>query len=92
VRLPGVLPVRGAVADVAAADDQAGALGLGHRHAERAFELLGVVGIGAQHVPAVRLEALLHVLAERQRGVALDRDVVVVVGEDQVAQPEVPRQ
>ncbi len=40
-------------------------------------------------VPAVGLVALADVLGERQRGVALDRDVVVVVEDDQLAEAEV---
>ena len=42
-----------------------------------------------QHVPAVGLEAPADVLGERELGVAVDGDVVVVVDDDQPAQPEV---
>ena len=44
----------------------------------------------AQHVPAIAAVALGHVLGERQGGVALDRDVVVVVEARQPAEAEVP--
>ena len=40
-------------------------------------------------MPAVRLEALRDVVAVRERGVAVDRDVVVVVDEHQAAELQV---
>ena len=45
-----------------------------------------LAGVDALDVPAVRLVALEHVLAERDGGVVLDGDVVVVVEQDQVAE------
>ena len=53
---------------------------------------VAVVPVDALHVPALRLEALLDVLAEGEIGAAVDRDAVVVVEIDQVAEPEVPGQ
>ena len=41
-------------------------------------------------MPAVGLEARRHVLAEGERGVAVDGDVVVVVEQRQLAEPQVP--
>ena len=46
----------------------------------------------ARYVPAVGEEARRHVLAECQRGVAFNGDVVVVVNPAQVRKPQVPRQ
>ena len=60
------------------------------RRADRRLErdhVVGVVDVG--HVPAVRLEALVDVLAvEAQRGRAVERDVVVVVEVDDPAEAE----
>ena len=59
--------------------------------AERALEHLQVVGIAhARDVPAVPEEPRRHVVAERQRRVALDGDLIVVVDPAQVGQLEVP--
>ena len=49
-----------------------------------------LTGVDALHVPAVGLVAREHVLAECDRRVVLDRDVVVVVEQDQVAEFLVP--
>ena len=92
VRLRGVDRMRRRIGDVAAQDDQRRALLLGLRRRERAeqrVEILRVVDV--LDVPAVRLEALALVLRrERERGGAVDRDVVVVVDVDEAAEPEVP--
>ena len=55
------------------------------------FEPIHVVGHLAEldDVPSVGAEALGDVVVVRQRGVAVDRDVVVVVDADQLAEPEV---
>ena len=91
MRLGGVDRVRRAVRDVAADDDQRRALLLGLRRAGRPLERAQVLGVRDRlHVPAVRLEALALVLgreAERRR--AVDRDVVVVVVVDELAEAEV---
>ncbi len=53
------------------------------------LEVLGV--LDALDVPAVGGQRAAVVLAvERERGRAVDRDVVVVVADDQLAEPEVP--
>ena len=59
---------------------------------QRRFEGVHVVGDLAEvdDVPVVGPEALGDVVAVRQLGVAVDRDVVVVVDADQLAEPEVP--
>ena len=43
-----------------------------------------------EHVPAVRLETFLDVFGERDVGVAVDSDFVVVVDGDEVAELQVP--
>ena len=53
---------------------------------------VGVAVLDVLHVPAERLEACGHVLGERDLGVAVDGDPVVVVQRDQLAQAPVPRQ
>ncbi len=88
----GVLLVGRALADVGANDDQrrlAGALGVRDRLGEA---LLREVLAQVLHVPAVGLEALAHVLAERHLGLARELDLVVVVEADQPAEPEVTGQ
>ena len=93
MRLVRVLLVRRAGRDVRPDDD----------HARLVRRALGGVDGGLEaveadvlaevlDVPAVGLVALADVLAEGERGVALDRDVVVVVEDDQPAEAEVPGQ
>ncbi len=92
MRLRRVLRVRRAVRDVRAHDHDARpriGLGGGDGAAQR-LERPGVVE--ALDVPAVGGEARADVLRERERGVALDRDVVVVVEREQLAEAEVPRE
>ncbi len=87
----GVLFVRRAPADVAVDDDQGRAADLGLERVEGFAEQAGVVGVAdPQHVPAVPLEATEDVVAEGQRGVAVDRDVVVVEDPAEVVQLQVP--
>ena len=90
MRLVRVLLVRGARGDVRADDDQRRLV----RHVARVRErLLDAVEADVLaevlHVPAVRLVAGGDVLGEGDRGVALDRDVVVVPERDQAAEAEV---
>ena len=89
VRLAGVLLLRGPVGDVAARDDEARAPGLRHGPPDRRLELGAIVRIGAPDLPPVGLEAPGDVLGEGEPGVALDRDVVVVVEVDEVPEPPV---
>ena len=93
VGLRGVDGDRRGVGDVGADLDERRALaflaGGGERRLER-VEVLGV--LDPLHVPPVGLHPLAVVLAvEGDRGRAVDRDVVVVVAGDQLAEPEVAR-
>ena len=59
---------------------------------ERAGDRLEVIAlIDVQHLPAVGLEAGAHIFPERDLGMSVDRDVVVVVDQVDAAQPEKPR-
>ena len=89
----GVVLVRAALRDVRPDDDQRGLVRDGDRVLERLLEVVEPdVLLEVLHVPAVRLVALADVLGERQLGVALDRDVVLVVERDQPAEAEVAGQ
>ena len=60
---------------------------------QRTFEHLQVVGIAhTRDIPAVTDEARGHVVAESERRVPLDGDLIVVVDPTQVGELEVPRQ
>ena len=89
VRLLGVLLVWRADADVRARDDEVRLAATEDREIERRADLLGVVTVDVLHVPAVGFVALSDVLREREARVAVDRDVVVVVEEDDVVETEV---
>lgn len=91
VRGLGVLGVRGGPGDDRAGRDERRALGLGLGGQQRAVQALGVeVAAGqlvhALDVPAVGLVTLQGVLGDRGLRVALDRDVVVVPQQHQVAE------
>src|SRR5205807_4594486 len=86
----GVLLSRRAIADMAVHHHQRGPVLLLAENLEGAGHHLQVVGVAdARHVPAVAQEARRHVVAERQRGGALDGDVVVVLDPAEVAQLQV---
>src|SRR5437773_377628 len=89
VRFARILLLRRAVCDVAAGDHKARTLALSHCALDRGRERGAVVRVGTVNLPAVGLEAPRDVLVERERRVALDRDVVVVVEIDQVPEPPV---
>ncbi len=91
VRLGGVGVLRRRVPDVAAQHQHARPAGLGHAGPQARLQRVEVVGDLAQlqHVPAVALEALPHVVAVGELGRTVDRDVVVVVHVHEAAQPEV---
>ena len=93
VRLGRVDRVRRGVGDVRADRDERRALGFVARGRDRRLQRVEVLGVlDPLDVPAVGLHALRVVLAvEGQRRGAVDRDVVVVVADDQLAEPEVPR-
>ena len=92
--LAGVLGVRGGPRDDRAEDDDAGLVGdpLGRpdRLVERGDVLLvtrAVVGpVDDLDVPAVGLVALRDILGQRDVGVVLDRDLVLVVDQGEVAE------
>ena len=55
-----------------------------------AVDRLEIIGVGDMlDEPAVRLESRRDILAKRQRGLALDGDLVVVVKPQQLVQAEV---
>ena len=76
---------------MAAEDDQRGPVLLGHGPLERRLERVEVLGGLAEvlDVPAVGGEPRGGVVAERELGGAVDRDVVVVVDAHEAAEPEV---
>ena len=94
VRLAGVLGLRCGPRDDRLQRDEGRPLGLGLRGEQRgveALDVLLVVGsavrpVDALHVPAVRLVPRGDVLGQRDVGVALDRDLVLVVDDDEVAE------
>ena len=84
MRLGGIVLVGTAIADVRANDDQRRLRCLGLRRIDGAIECGEIVDVcHVLHVPAIRFESGTGVVAERERGVALDRDVIVVVKADQ---------
>jgi hypothetical protein len=90
VRLRGVHLVRTAIRDVGSNDDEARTVGLPLCGINRAVEDVEIVDVGdSQHLPPVGLEPLLRIVAEGELGVALDRDVIVVVEPDQLSKPKV---
>src|ERR1700740_2600216 len=93
VRLGGDDRVRRRERYVRADRDERRALDFRARGAHRLVQRAQVLGVGyALHVPAVGGEALDVALAvERQRGGAVDRNAVVVVADDQLAEAEVAR-
>jgi hypothetical protein len=93
VRAVAVLLVGGAVADVAAHADEGWTVGGGAELAKGSVERAEVVGVlDADDVPAVGLEPLANVLAERELRRALDGDLVVVVDPAEVRELQVPGQ
>ena len=87
VGLGRVLLVRAAVRDVRAHDDQRRPVRDAPGGGERRIECAEVVAVRhALHVPAVALEPLRRVVREREIGLAVDGDAVVVVDPDQTAE------
>ena len=90
VRRARVLLVRRTVGDMAVHDDEGWSIARALERPERTLKHLQVVGVAdARDVPAVPDEARGHVIAERQRRIALDGDVVVVVDPTEVIELEV---
>ena len=92
VRLGGVHRVRRGIGDVRADRDEGRTLRFRAGGLEGILQRLQVLRVGhLLHVPAVGAHARGVVLGvEGDRGGAVDRDVVVVVAHDQLAQAEVP--
>ena len=89
MRLRRVLGMRGADRDVRAHDDQRGSCALCIGGIEGGAQVVGRPAVAqALHVEAVGLVASSDVFSERKAGRALDRDVVVVVDQAQLAEPE----
>ncbi len=92
VRRPGAGLGRSAFRDDGLGADQRRARLFALRPAQRAVDRLQIVAIDVRdHLPAVRLEAPPHVVGEPLLDLALvrvDRDAVVVINGDQLAQPE----
>ena len=91
VRLGGVALGRRGIGDVGPEHDQRRPVGLG-RGPPRAPSAMAARSLPSPtftHVPAVGLEAAPHVLGERERRVAVDGDVVVVVDQGELAEPQV---
>ena len=87
----GVVLVGRAIADHAVHHDQGGCAGVGLEGLQRVAQCLQVIGIGdVQGVPTVGLEALDHIFTERQLGVALNADGVVVIQPAQIIELQMP--
>jgi len=78
--------------NVRAGHDERGPRRLGFGLRQRGAYLGVVVSVDVLDVPAVGFVALADVFAERELGLAVDGDVVVVVDVDQPAEAEVPGQ
>ena len=93
MRLGAVLLAGAAEADVGADANERRATALGDRGVDRGRERGEIVAVvDLRGVPAVGLEAKRHVLRERERGRAVDGDLVGVVEDDQLAEAEVARE
>ena len=81
--------VRAAVADDRPNGDQRGALCFGSGGGNRFGNRLHVVALrDGERLPFIRLEALADILGEDEAGGARQRDMVVVVQVDQLAEPQ----
>ena len=79
----------GALAHRRAADDERRTLRLGIGGDERSAELVDVVSVDRQHVPAPRLVLHRHVLAVHLVDLGRELDVVRIVVHDEVRKPQV---
>ena len=89
---PGRVLAWAAVADVGAAGDERRTFHLGLCGPDRCIHGGHVVAVHLLRVPAVGSKAADHVVAVSQPGGAVNRDVVVVVEDDEPAQPQVTGQ
>ncbi len=85
----GALLVGRAPADHGLAADQGGTAGFLARGFDGGLDLVGVVAVHVtHHLPAIGFEAGRRVVGEPALGFAVDRNAVVVIEDDQLAQPE----
>ncbi len=90
MRLGGVLLMRAAPGDVRPHDDERWPLGHSLRLGDSRIDGLEIVAVrDPLYVPAVRLEAPRGVVGEGQLGRSIDRDAIVVVKPDQLAELQV---
>ncbi len=92
VRFGGIPFGRCRVGDVGAENDEGGAFLFPvprHRVPRNRREIVAVAA-DAYDVPTIGFEPAADIFTETERGVAVDRDVVVVVDQVQLAEPQVP--
>ncbi len=82
---------RGAAADLGARRDQRGSVALPRRF-DSGGDSVWIMAVNPYHVPAVGDETGALVIADTERGRAINSDFVVVKQHDQLAQPQVPGQ
>ena len=88
-----VLLVRAAITDVRADQDHRGPISLRLRFLDRLRDIFGVVSIwNVPSVPAIRLKTLGHIFGEIDFGGPGERNVILIVETDQLAQLQVPGQ
>src|SRR5258708_1022580 len=86
------MPIRAAVADMAANANQRRPARLGASVFDCACECVEVVGVlNRLGMPSVGLEPFAYIFGESDLGVAVDRDVIVVVEVDDVAKAKMAR-
>ncbi len=91
MRLAGVLQLRCWPTDDRTHPNDGRTIDIGLSFEDRCVDRVDIDGsvgqqVGVQRLPAVRLVALQDVFGERDVGVALNRDVVVIVKNDEVAE------
>src|SRR5712692_7557450 len=92
VRLRIVMPIRAAVADMATNANQRRPARLGASVFDCVCERVEVVGVlNRLGMPSVGFEPFAYVFGESDLGVAVDRDVIVVVEVDDVAKAQMAR-
>ncbi len=80
---------RRAKTDHGAAADQRGLFGVAPRLLDRALDRLRVMAVNARnHLPVVGLEPLGGIVGKPATDLTVDRDAVVVVEHDQLAEPQ----
>src|SRR5438477_7952855 len=85
----GILLMRRTVADMAFDNDQTGPIVDPLGDSDRFGDALAVVGVADPlHMPAIGEKPPGDILAERESGVAFDRDVVAVVDPAEIAEPQ----